>query len=250
MASPTTALNQILAVRDGVREDTRRGVTELHREVVKAPRLSGIARTYEKINDAEPDLPSESTRVQLVAADILRQICTKLARLFDVTAAMDWTNQIAKADIVVDGEALARDVPATYLLFLAKQLEDVETIVRKLPVLDPSETWTWNEAAGAWAAEPVKTTRTTKVPRNHVLAAATDKHAAQVQMYTEDVIVGYWRTTKFSGAMQADQVDRLIERLTKLSDAVKFARERANMTEVIDPKPGAALLGYLLTDLR
>jgi hypothetical protein len=249
MASPTT-LNQILAVRQGVQADARRDVTTLHREVGKAPRLSGITRTYDKIDDEAPDLPTESTRVQIVATDIVKDVAMHLTRLFDVTAIVDWTNQGANADIVVDGQILAANVPATYLLFLAKQLEDVETFVRKLPVLDPSESWSWDPAANAWATEPSRTTKTAKVMRNHVLAAATDKHPAQVQAYTEDVIAGYWRTRKFSGAAPADLVEKMTARVVKLAEAVKFARERANMVEVTDPKPGAALFAYLLADLE
>jgi hypothetical protein len=249
VASPTT-LNQILAVRQGIQADTRRDVTDLHREVGKAPLLSGVSRTYRKLDDDAPDLTAEHNRVQVVAADVVREVGEKLIRLFDVTAVMDWTNQKAKADIVIDGEVLLRDVPATYLLFLEKQLVDLETFMRKLPVLDPAEVWTWNEAANAWASEPAETTRTAKVPKAQVLYPATDKHPAQVQAYTEDVIVGYWRTIRFSGAMQAQLVEKLTKRVVKLAEAVKFAREQANMTAVVDPKPGAALFDYLLSDLR
>jgi len=38
-------------------------------------------------------------------------------------------------------------VPATYLLFLEKQLTDLHTLVSKLPVLDASETWVFDQAA-------------------------------------------------------------------------------------------------------
>lgn len=247
MASIVT-LNQILAVRQGVQNDTRRVKTDLHRAVAKAPLLSGISRTYKKINDSDPDLPGESTRVQVVTADAVKEFGAHLIRLFDITAIVDWTNQTAKADIIVDGKVLHADVPSTYLLFLEKQLVDVKTFLTQLPTLDPAETWTWNAAANAYAAEPTETTRTTKVQRNHVLAAATDKHPAQVQMYSEDTIVGYWRTVKFSGALPAEVIDKLAERVDKLTEAVKFAREKANMTPVIDPKPGKALFDWLLAD--
>lgn len=244
MASPTR-LNQIIAVRKGVNADAHRTVTELHRTVQKAPLLSGIARTYEKVDDQAPDLPGESTRVQVSAAEVIRQLAQTLTRLFDINAALDWTNQTAVADLVVGDQTLIPAVPVTYLMFLEKQLVDIETFVRKLPTLDPADTWHDDQATGAWATEPVRTTKTAKIPRNHVLAPATDKHPAQVQVWQEDVVVGYWRTVKFSGAMPAAQVTQLLERVTLLAQAVKTARERANMTPVVDPKPGAAVLGYL-----
>lgn len=238
-------LNQIIAVRNGVQSDTRQEVTQLHRQVQKGPLLSGIARTYEKLNDEDPDLPGESTKVQVVAVEVLRQLATALTRLFDVNAALDWTNTKARADLVVDDNVLIADCPATYLLFLEKQLVDVETFIRKLPVLDPSESWTFDPASGAWATNPVRTTKTTKVMRNHVLAAATDKHPAQVQPYTEDKVVGYWRTVKFSGAVPAADIAELLGRVTRLAQAVKFARENANLQPIDDPKPGKAVFDFL-----
>ncbi len=244
MASPTR-LNQIIAVRAGVNSDAHRAVTELHRKVQKAPLLSGISRTYEKIDDDAPDLPGESTRVQFVAQEACRQLAAILQRPLDVNAARDWTNQNATADLIVDEAVLLANVPVTYLMFLEKQLVDIETFIRKLPLLDPAETWHRDPASGFWATEPSRTAKTTKMPRSHILAPATDKHPAQVQPWQEDVVVGYWRTVKFSGAMEAARVNELLERVTRLAEAVKTARERANMTEVVDPKPGAALLGYL-----
>jgi len=168
-----------------------------------------------------------------------------LTRLFDVTATKDWANTQAKADVVVDGQVLLSQVPATYLLFLEKQLVDLHTFVSKLPVLDASETWTFDNSADAWATEPMQTTRTKKIPRNHVKAEATEHHPAQVEVYYEDVVVGYWRTVKFSGALPAARVNELIERVQKLQQAVKFAREEANNIEVQDQKVGETVFKYI-----
>ena len=91
----------------------------------------------------------------------------------------------------------------------------------------------------------MRTIRTKKVPRNHVKAEATEKHPAQVEVYYEDVPIGYWTTVKFSGALPARRVNELLERVEKLQQAVKFAREEANGTEVTDQRVGDAVFGYL-----
>jgi hypothetical protein len=91
----------------------------------------------------------------------------------------------------------------------------------------------------------VETLRTRKVPRNHVKAEATEKHPAQVEVYYEDITVGFWRTVKFSGALPARRVAELLERVEKLQRAVKFAREEANAYEVKSQKVGEALFSYL-----
>src|SRR5205085_5692244 len=111
----------------------------------------------------------------------------------------------------------------------------------KLPTLDASETWAFDASADCFATEPVQTVRTKKIPRNHVKAEATDKHPAQVEVYYEDVTVGYWRTIKFSGALPTKRVNELLERVEKLQQAVKFAREEANSLEVEEQKAGKAV---------
>ncbi|TDD39365.1 hypothetical protein E1286_35270 [Nonomuraea terrae] len=238
-------LNQILAVEKGVKAGSQRAVTDAYHAIQKAPLLSGLSRTYQPIDDEGEQLPPESTRVQVKAEEVLADVAKALTRLFDVTAAKDWTNTVARSDVVVDGQTLLRDVPVTYLLFLEKQLVDLHTFVAKLPTLDPAETWTFDDNAETWRTEPVKTTRTKKVPRNHVLAEATDKHPAQVQVFTEDVVVGYWTKTAFSGALPARRVNELLARVQKLQDAVKYAREEANGTEAEEREIGAAVFRYL-----
>lgn len=240
-----TKLNQILAVEKGVKSDAQRRVTDACHQVQKSVLLSGISRTYRPVDDEGEQLPAESTRVQVRVEDVLRDLGRTLTRLFDVTATKDWANTVARADVVVDGEALLSDVPVTYLLFLEKQLAELRAFVSRLPTLDPSEAWTPDASTDSYRTDPVKTTRTKKVLRNHVKAEATDRHPAQVDVYTEDVVVGYWTKVAFSGALPAARVRALGDRVSRLQDAVKFAREAANGTEVADRRVGDVVFGYL-----
>lgn len=238
-------LNQIIAVEKGVKSRSYAELTEAHQALQKPALLAGIARNYQPKDEEGEQYPPELTRVQIRAEDVLRQTAVTLTRLFDVTATKDWANCRARADVTVDGAVLLAAVPATYLLFLEKQLTDLRTFVAKLPVLDASEFWTMDHAADCWATEAVQTTRTKKIPRNHVKAEATEKHPAQVEVYYEDVVVGNWRTVKFSGALPAKRIKELLERVDKLAHAVKFAREEANNTEVTEQRMGEAVFGYL-----
>jgi hypothetical protein len=239
-------LNQIIAVEKGVKSRSYSELTDAHQSLQKSAMLAGIARTYQPKDEEGEQYPPESTRVQLRAEEVLRQMATTLTRLFDVTATKDWANCQAKADVTVDGEVLLPAVPATYLLFLEKQLSDLHTFVAKLPVLDASESWSYDQAADCFATDPVQTTKTKKIPRNHVKAEATEKHPAQVEVYYEDVVVGHWRTVKFSGALPASRVKELLDRVDKLQQAVKFAREEANNSEVTDQHLGERVFAYLL----
>jgi len=205
-------LNQIIAVEKGVKSRSFQELTEAHHALQKPTLLSGIARTYRPRDEEGEALPPESTKVQIKAEDIVRQTGEIMSRLFDVTATKDWANCLARADVVLDGQVLLGQVPITYLLFLEKQLVDIHTFIRKLPVLDAAETWAFDSSADCWATEPVQTLRTRKVPRNHVKAEATDKHPAQVEVYYEDVTVGYWRTVKFSGVLPAQRINDMLVR--------------------------------------
>jgi hypothetical protein len=238
-------LNQIIAIEKGVKNTAFQDLTEAHHQLQKPTLLSGISRTYRPKDEEGEQLPPESTRVQVRAEEIIRQTAETLTRLFDVTATKEWANCVAKADVIVDGNVLLKDVPATYLLFLEKQLTDMHTFVKKLPVLDAAETWSFDAGSDAFVTEPVQTVKTKKIPRNHVKAEATDKHPAQVEVYHEDVTVGYWRTVKFSGALPAKRVHDLLERVERLQTAVKFAREEANNQEATDQKIGGKVFQYL-----
>ncbi len=238
-------LCQILAVEKGAKRAAEEALTDAHNRGLKPALLAGIRRTHQRVNDDDPDLPSESTRVQVKVDQVLEDVGLKLARLFDVVAIKDWTNCFAKADIVVGDTVLVPNVPVTYLLFLEKALVNLDTFVRKLPVLDPTEEWDFDPNLGVWATPAVRTSRTKKVPRNHVKAEATDKHPAQVELYYEDAIVGYWQTVKYSGALPQARVNQMLSRIRVLAAAVKMAREQANTTDVDNQAVGKAILDYV-----
>lgn len=240
-----TKLNQIIAVEKDVKSQGVAALTHSHHLLQKQPLLSGIVRTYKPKNDDGDWLPAESTRVQVRADGVIKAVTIALTRMFDVVATKETTNTQASADVVVNDRLLLADVPVTVLLFLEKQLTDLNTFVRKLPVLDPSENWSYNDAYDCYATDATATTRTKKEPRNHEKSPATDRHPAQVEMWFEDVVVGTWTTMKFSSALPAKRVAELLERVETLERSVKMAREEANNVEVIDRNIGRAVFDYL-----
>lgn len=240
-----TKLNQIIAVEKGVKSRSYEELTKAHHALEKPTLLAGISRSYQPKDEEGDKLPPESTKVQIKAEQVIADTARIMTELFDVTATKDWANGQAVADVVVNGETILSGVPVTYLLFLEKQLVDLHTFVAKLPVLDPSENWSFDNAADCWATPVTETTRTKKVLRNHVKAEATKEHPAQVDVYSEDVMVGTWRTIKFSGALPASRVNELLSRVEALQAAVKFAREDANSLTVDSVEVGKRVFDYL-----
>jgi hypothetical protein len=240
-----TSLHQILAAEKGVKGRTARTFTDAHHAVAKTALLSGITRTYQPNDDDGERLPSESTPVQINARDAIAEVTTALTELFDVVITKDAANQVASADLRVNGSVLVPDVPVTTLLFLEKQLIDIYTFVRKLPVLDPAEQWHLDEQRGHYATAPVQTARSKKIMKTHIAYPATTEHPAQTQTYGEDIQVGLWTTLKFSGALPAARVAELTARVVTLQKAVTAARQAANSMEIADRRMGDVVLGYL-----
>ena len=114
-----------------------------------------------------------------------------------------------------------------------------------LPTLDTGEEWEYKPEFDSYASKPSKTNRTKKVPKNHIKYEATKEHPAQVEMYMEDVGFGTWTTVKFSGAIPAATKNAMLDRVNKLLDSVKTAREEANNLDVPPVKVGNTLLGYI-----
>lgn len=235
-------LNQIIAVVNGKKSRAAAGLTEIYHLLQKGGLLDGISRTYHPKDDEGEQLPSESKKVQVRVPELVRRATGILSDVWDTVHTLDWTNREAGADVVVGGRMLAEDVPVTHLLFLEKQLVDLHTLIEKLPTLDPAADWEYNAQADAWASTPFETVRTKKVPRSFEVSPATDKHPAQCQVFTEDVVVGTWRTTTFSGAIPEGDKRAMLSRCERLQEAVKKAREEANAAEAVDRSGASAAL--------
>lgn len=238
-------LNQIVAIEKGAKSSTESDITKTYHLIQKPEIFSGLIRTYEPKDDAGEQLPPETQNVIVTVKELVESFTASLTRLLDISYTKVDANTGARADVIVEGVTLLEDVPVEYLLFLEKRLIDVNTFIGKVPTLDPAQDWRYDETKGLYATEPVTTYRTKKILRNHVKAEATDKHPAQVEVYTEDETVGYWKKITFSGAVPEPKVKEWKERLSKVQAAIKFAREEANSIEVQSKTAGDVLFGYV-----
>jgi len=241
-----TRLNQIIAAEGGSKKRAEQQITETYQYLQKDDLFAGLTRVYSPVADDGERLPSETKIVQRTADEAYSTMSESWVDLFDLTLTKDAANMAATADIIVDGSILVEAVPVTTLLFLEKRLVDVRTVISETPTLDPAFVWTESDSGeGQYQAESTETARTKKIPKNHVKSEATDKHPAQVETYHEDVVVGTWSAQKFSGAIPARTRTELMSRVTKLINAVKFAREEANSNEIVEQQMGEALMNYV-----
>lgn len=239
-------LNEVLAVDKRLKEAYHNVSTEAYKAFQKPGLFLGEVRDYTPKDEAGERLPPERAPVQQTVERILAGVQKALVVHVDATYAKDEANTRAHADVTVGGWHVAH-VPATTLLYLEKKLTDLAAFFRAAPVLSVDDSWERDEAAGLWKTQPQDTVRTKKEQRPIVLYPATDKHPAQTQLITDDVIVGRWSRVRHSGAIPEAERAGYIERTEALLAAVKQARERANAsTAVAEVTLGASVASFIL----
>lgn len=238
-------MNQVLAVEKGVKVRTAATIADLKAAAQQPALFNGFNKTYRALEENGLTQPPASQKVQQTADGVFEVVRKSLTELFDVTATKDVGNRSAVADIIVDGTVILKEVPATYLLFLDKQLGELRDLITRFTELANDTEWQSDPNTGLFRSGTALTYTTTKRQKPLVLAPATEHHPAQTQLITEDIVVGEWTNVKHSGAIPAPRKKQLIERVQKLIDATKVALERANMTPVTDVKTGAQVLSYI-----
>ena len=238
-------LNQVIAVEKGVKSRVYGFLSSTYKSFQKPTLFNGMSRQYQKKDEDGEDYPPENVRVQMNAEVLLTEIAEQMTELFDVTAQKDWANCEATASVEVDGRVLVSDAPATYLLFLEKQLNDLKDELNKIPELDAAHEWTLEAASDLFKSAPTVTSKTKKVPKVIVKYEATEHHPAQTEIVNVDEVVGTWQTTQHSGALPEPRKRALQKRLQTLIKAVKYAREAANEVEAPRRSIGAAVFAYL-----
>lgn len=240
---PKSKLNQVIAVTASKKDKTNTAITDLHQKSQKEALYEGLIRTYHP-DDAEGEkFPDERKDIVLRSADVLKSVQGEWRELWDLIATQEFGNTVAKADIVVDGTAVVKDVPVGYMLFLEKQFDYVYKFVSALPTLDPAEQWEKDANANAYRSKfPKKSSKTAKDKKVVVKYDATEKHPAQTEIFDIDRKVGEWTATRFSGAISAEDKLRLMEKARKMREAVQVAREEANSTPVEHKEVADALL--------
>lgn len=238
-------LNQVVAVVASKKEAVKEGLTKAYHLIQKAPLFDGLSRVYTPKEDKEDPLPPEEKHIQVKVKDLISEVSTSLTQMFDTVATQDWSNCEARADVKVNNEVLFERVPVTHLMFLEKQVRDLESFITKLPTLDPSEDWHFNEAAGVYSTKPTQTVRTKKVLKALLKAPATKEHPAQTETYNEDVVAGTWNTVKFSGAIPAKDKNDMLDRVKALREGILKAREEANSIEAKPVEIGKKLFKFV-----
>lgn len=245
-------LHELLAVEESLAGAAKKIVAEaLVTFTKKADHFQGYVKRYEPfVAGVENERPSEEKAMVTTVRDKLVYTFDAVVPWLDAVLQKEATNQQARADIIVGDDVLATDVPATYLLGLETKLKELREMAEGIPTLQPGIVWEpdpSHEGSGVFkTAHPIERLRTEKVVKPVVLYPHTDKHPAQVKEVTEDVNVGKFIDTHWSGMYTPAQKSELLGRIDTLLRAVKQARQRANCAEVVTSTIGDTLKQFII----
>ena len=246
-------LHELLAVENGLAETANRITKEVTKTLgTKQAIFTGMTKEHTVFADADQHLvqATEHKEIQSTVDEQINFLNGNLAQYWDVTLQKEEANQRAKADIVIDGETLATDVPSIVLLGLESKLTSLLAVYNAIPTLDAATAWERDENYAKpnvfrtkYAEERQQSITTT----GFVTASeATEFHPAQVIKQDSIDVVGKFLVTNFSAAITSHDKAKRIAKLTTLIRAVKKARQRANNTEVTtDLAIGSDLLNYI-----
>ncbi len=238
-------LSQFLAVRKETVHLYTEARSTIQKLFARSTVFNGSTRIYRpKDENGEQDAP-KSVPGQTRGTDVYQQLDSVIRQFVDTIATCEYGEAQARASVVVDGMVILRDAPAIFLIQFERFLDELITLVKQTPLLDVSEHWTFNAEQNCYISDEVLIGRTKKMPRPIVKAEATDRFPAQVDMWTDDVTVGFYHEVKRSSALPAKTVDDLVARLHKLKQHVTFAREEANRADVELQTVAETVLAYL-----
>ena len=216
----------------------------------KDAHFMGHKKTYEKMFEEGLSLPPEDKPVVETVPSKLKYTFGIVGKAVDALVSKEVTNTQAKANVVIEGQEFFQNIPAVVHINLENQFKKMRDMIDKVPTLDPSEDWKYDNGIKQYVANDKVTFRTEKVLKNHVKYDATKEHPAQVETYSQDIPVGKWLTKKFSGMLTPAEKSDMLERVDNVIRAFKEARERANDIPVQEMKIAGKLFDYILSEKK
>lgn len=253
-------LHEILAVEQEIKANAERArgqTVETFR--TRQSHFTGIRRTFRPfaVDEQQGETGGErleaETHLVTTVPEELDKMFKTVGQAMDIGYRIDASNTEARADLIVDGETLAKDLPATFLLQLEKRLKEIRIVLKEIPTFDPVRIW--NSDAGAdkkhvLRAEAVTTIRKQRARKYKVMYEATKEHPALIDIIEVDEPVGEIRAYEWTGMISPGRKTALLEQVDRLATAVKTARSRANSAPVDNGlKVADKLFRYLMQPL-
>ena len=242
-------LHELLAVEGDLEGAHKEILQEAQKTFKDKPaHFMGAHKTLKMFDENQPTAPDEYQEMVTTVHDKLGYIAGHAVRYLDAVLQKESTNQIARADLVVDGKVIAKDIPATFLLGLETKLKNIRETYRTVPTLPPGLKWERDETKGKHVysmVHPEEKFKTARTFRHKVLYEATKEHPAQIEKWEETENVGKYVTQRWAGMLTSAEKSELLGRVDKLIRATKKARQQANATEVSKATIGKHIFDFI-----
>jgi hypothetical protein len=245
-------LHEVLAVDSDLAETAKKIAAEaLVTFQKKADHFFGATKRLEMFDESrkkEEEGAQESKELVSTVQEKLDYVAEHIVRHLDCLAQKESTNQVALADVELDGIKILDNVPATLLLSLENKLALFRKMYEGIPTLAPGLEWIEDptQREGVYkASHDITRHKTEQTFKSKILVEPTKEHPAQIEKWTEQVPIGNFITTQWSGMVSPARKSELLGRIDALLRAIKKARMRANSTEVLQKPIGKVLFDYI-----
>lgn len=242
-------LHEILAVEPDLSNVAHKVTEEAKITFIKKPNhFFGFHKKLKNLDEGAPEAPEEHVEMTTTVLAKLEYVQEHIGRYLDVVAEKERTNQEARADVVIDGQKILTDLPATFLLGLESKLKKVRELYETIPTLPPGTEWNIDLSIGEnvyKARYPEEKTKTMKTFQHKVLYDATDRHPAQIERWEENIPVGTYITERWTGLISSAEKSVYLGRIDELIRAIKKARQKANNIDIVKMEVGGTIFDYI-----
>lgn len=246
-------LHKLLAVVAGLKGAATKILRETQQVFVgKGHMFDGRLKTYKPDAEGGDTIPEERDPLVSTVGEKLGHLAEMATPGIDAAFQVEDTNTQARADLELDDGVVIKNVPVTFLLQFDKMVIELRNVYDAIPTRDPKYEWVDAPEQG----KGISTNRYQEYSNRLleeiiplVLAAATDKHPAQVQLQKKSIKVGVWSTQYWTGKISPAQKYELLKRVDMVHRAVKQAMAKANETEHSTRKVADQVFSFINGDL-
>jgi hypothetical protein len=243
-------LHELLAVEGDLAGTAKKLAEEAIKTFSKPNHFLSSHRHVAMFNAEEQSkvIADEHQNMDTTVTEKLDYLAEAVAKYFDAVLQKEMTNQTAVADLKIGSVTIGNKIPATFLLGMENKLKELRQVYESIPTLAPGIPWKLDETLGKGvyrmehADEKIKTAKTFQF---RVLYEATDKHPAQIEKWEDQIPVGKIITNVTSGMLSPADKSALLGRLDRMIQAVKAARCKANMADVVEESIGTRMFQYI-----
>jgi len=245
-------LHDVIAAESDLRSNYSRILEETEASFSKrADIFSGEVKEVIPIDENEKRIQKkrEEREMTTTVKDRIEYTAQFAEKYLDAVLQKEEANQRAKADLIVDGTVLAKDIPVAFLLGLESKLRKLRQVFGMAPTLPSGiKLVPEHESDRVWqTATPIETVSTRKEPQSKILDKATPQHPAQIEKWFEDVIIAKIETTKRYGMLTSSKKAEILDRMDKLIQSTVIARQQANRIEIDnEQKIGKVIFSYII----